>query len=74
MSRPGALSAALFVLVLWFLSPSITWWVSRPIVRGGIKLKDGQIIFLRKIARKTWAFFETLVGPDDTWLPPDNYQ
>jgi cellobiose phosphorylase len=74
MSRPAALSAALLVLVLWFLSPGITWWVSRPIVRGGIKLKDGQIIFLRKIARKTWAFFETFVGPDDKWLPPDNYQ
>ena len=74
MSRPAALSAALLVLVLWFLSPGVTWWVSRPIVSGGIKLKDGQIIFLRKIARKTWAFFETFVGADDNWLPPDNYQ
>ena len=74
MSKPGALSAALFVLILWFLSPGITWWVSRPIVGGSIKLKDEQIIFLRKMARKTWAFFETFVGPDDNWLPPDNYQ
>jgi cyclic beta-1,2-glucan synthetase len=74
ISRPGALSAALFVLALWFLSPAITWWASRPIVSGEIKLKDGQIIFLRKIARKTWAFFETFTGPDDNWLPPDNYQ
>jgi cyclic beta-1,2-glucan synthetase len=74
ISRPAALSAALPVLVLWFLSPVITWWVSRPIVRNDIKLNDGQIIFLRKIARKTWAFFETFVGPDDHWLPPDNYQ
>ncbi|HNQ66093.1 MAG TPA: glucoamylase family protein [Smithella sp.] len=74
MSRPDALVAALFVLVLWFLSPGITWWVSRLIVRGDIKLTDRQIIFLRKIARKTWAFFETFVGPDDHWLPPDNYQ
>jgi len=23
---------------------------------------------------KTWSFFETFVGPDDHWLPPDNYQ
>ncbi len=74
MARPGALSAALFVLVLWFLSPGITWWVSRPIASSVIKLKEEQIIFLRKIARKTWAFFETFVGPDDHWLPPDNYQ
>ena len=26
------------------------------------------------IARRTWAFFETFVGPEDHWLPPDNYQ
>jgi cyclic beta-1,2-glucan synthetase len=33
-----------------------------------------QILFLRKLSRKTWAFFETFVGPEDNWLPPDNYQ
>ncbi|MBK5097895.1 MAG: cyclic beta 1-2 glucan synthetase, partial [Gemmatimonadetes bacterium] len=31
-------------------------------------------LFLRKLSRKTWAFFETFVGPEDHWLPPDNYQ
>ena len=29
---------------------------------------------LRKLARRTWLFYETFVGPDDHWLPPDNYQ
>ena len=33
-----------------------------------------QTIFLRHLARRTWAFFETFVGPDDHWLPPDNHQ
>lgn len=74
MSRPAALSAALIILLLWFFSPLVTWWVSRPILRGDIKLKEGQILFLRKIARKTWSFFETFAGADDNWLPPDNYQ
>jgi cyclic beta-1,2-glucan synthetase len=32
------------------------------------------VIFLRKISRKTWSFFETFVGAEDHWLPPDNYQ
>jgi hypothetical protein len=31
-------------------------------------------LFLRRLSRKTWAFFETFVGPQDHWLPPDNYQ
>ena len=25
-------------------------------------------------SRRTWGFFDTHVGPDDHWLPPDNYQ
>jgi cyclic beta-1,2-glucan synthetase len=30
--------------------------------------------FLRRIARRTWYFFEVFAGPEDNWLPPDNYQ
>ncbi len=29
---------------------------------------------LRKIARKTWSFFEAFVDESDNWLPPDNVQ
>src|SRR5207244_559308 len=29
---------------------------------------------LRSVARRTWRFFETLVGPADNHLPPDNLQ
>jgi len=70
----NSLGAALPVLMLWFLSPVITWRVSRPAAKEGIQLKDEQIIFLRKAARRTWAFFETFVAAGDHWLPPDNYQ
>ena len=38
------------------------------------ELTADQTLFLRKLSRKTWAFFETFVGPEDHWLPPDNYQ
>ena len=62
------------ILGLWALSPWFTWWISRPLDRREAKLTADQTIFLRKMARKTWAFFETYVGPDDHWLPPDNYQ
>ena len=62
------------VLGLWFASPAIAWWISRPLARRRARLTDDQIIFLRKLSRKTWAFFETFVGPEDHWLPPDNYQ
>ena len=60
--------------VLWFASPAIAWWISLPLTRRAAKLTADQTRFLQKISRKTWAFFETFVGPEDHWLPPDNYQ
>jgi cyclic beta-1,2-glucan synthetase len=74
LSRPEAIVYALPVLVLWFISPGVAWWISEPLGRRETTLSSDQINFLRKISRKTWGFFETFVGPDDHWLPPDNYQ
>jgi cyclic beta-1,2-glucan synthetase len=73
-ARPVALSAALPILSLWFTSPLITWWISKPLSRRRPQLTPEQTIFLRKLSRRTWAFFETFVGPDDHWLPPDSFQ
>ncbi len=71
---PLALAGAWPILLLWFVSPVIAWWLSRPLVRREARLSMDQSVFLRKLARRTWAFFETYVGPDDHWLPPDNFQ
>ncbi|MFY9271349.1 MAG: glucoamylase family protein [Candidatus Manganitrophaceae bacterium] len=73
-SNPAALLPAAPILLLWLVSPAITEWISRPLVRRETGLTPDQILFLRRISRKTWAFFETFVGPEDHWLPPDNYQ
>ena len=74
LSRPAALAVAAPILGLWFASPAIAWWISRPLARRRARLTADQTVFLRKLSRKTWAFFETFVGPEDHWLPPDNYQ
>ena len=74
LSRPAAVAVAGPVLGLWFASPIIAWWISRPLTRRGARLTAEGTLFLRKLSRKTWAFFETFVGPEDHWLPPDNYQ
>ena len=73
-SEPVAFVVAMPVLGLWFASPAIAWWISLPLARRAAALTDDQTLFLRKLSRKTWAFFEQFVGPDDHWLPPDNYQ
>ena len=74
VSRPVALATAGPILALWFASPVIAWWISRPLARRRAVLSADQILFLGKLSRRTWAFFETFVGPEDHWLPPDNYQ
>jgi cyclic beta-1,2-glucan synthetase len=74
LSRTEAFVVAAPILALWLTSPAFTWWVSRSLAPREATLTADQTMFLRKMARKTWAFFDTYVGPDDHWLPPDNYQ
>jgi cyclic beta-1,2-glucan synthetase len=74
LSRPAALATSVPILSLWFISPAIAWWISRPLSRREARLTIGQTAFLHKLSRKIWAFFETFVGPEDHWLPPDNFQ
>ena len=73
-TAPSALALAGPILLLWFVAPGIAWWISRPLARREARLTRDQTLFLRNLARRTWAFFETVVGPDDHWLPPDNCQ
>ncbi|HEX5635343.1 MAG TPA: glucoamylase family protein, partial [Gemmatimonadales bacterium] len=71
---PAATAAAAPILVLWLASPAIAWGISRPLARREARLTPGQSLHLGKLARRTWAFFDTYVGAEDHWLPPDNFQ
>ncbi|MES2128409.1 MAG: glucoamylase family protein [Pseudomonadota bacterium] len=73
-AHPPALLAAAPVLLLWFASPAVAWWVSLPLPRLPARLETPQTAFLHTLARKTWSFFETFVTADENWLPPDNMQ
>lgn len=62
-------------VVLWLLAPIVARIVSRPPSEAaGAQLSTDDIQTVRLIARRTWRFFETFVGPEDNALPPDNYQ
>jgi len=58
----------------WILSPVLAWWISQPVTSTIPPLTAEQNRYLRRIARKTWRFFETFVTAEDHHLPPDNYQ
>ena len=72
--RPAAWAEMSALSVIWLLSPLIAYWVSKPRMMQREVLSDEDAKFARLIARRTWRFFETFVGPEDNWLPPDNYQ
>ena len=74
LSRPEALAIALPLLLLWMVSPAIAWWLGKPPAHVVFVPTDEELCFLRALARRTWAFFDHHVGPQDNWLPPDNMQ
>ena len=69
-----SLPVAFPVLVLWLVSPFIVWWTGKPLGEKKETLSSRQSSFLRRLSRKTWAYFETFVNAEENWLPPDNYQ
>ena len=72
--RPSALPQASPFLALWFFAPILGFWLSRPVSQARSPLSEDQVRFLRRMARRTWHYFETFMGPEDHWLPPDNFQ
>ena len=73
-TAPETLLTAGGILFLWLFSPGIAWWVSRPLLHRPARLSTEQTIFLCQLSRRTWAFFDNFVGPEEHWLPPDNFQ
>lgn len=74
VSNPMALGIAVPLLLIWFAAPEIAVAIARPIRSPPEEISADDRAFLRKIARRTWLYFETFVRPEDNWLPPDNYQ
>jgi len=74
VSRSAELLFCAPFLLLWLVSPAVGWWISMPLVSRAPDLTGDQRAFLRAAARRTWRFFADFVGPQDNWLPPDNFQ
>ncbi len=71
---PIALVSSFPILIVWGIAPFLVWWISAPPEKQTSQVSAVQRVFLRKMARKTWGFFEQFVNAEDNWLPPDNYQ
>jgi cyclic beta-1,2-glucan synthetase len=72
--NPTALWVALPLLVSWLLAPQVAYVISQPVTHIPPPLTEMQRRQVRRLARRTWAFFEQFAGPNDHWLPPDHFQ
>lgn len=61
-------------LTLWALSPWLINFLDQPIPSSEKPLSKNDANILRKIARRTWRYFDDFVTEEGQWLPPDNYQ
>ena len=71
-AAPEALPAALPFALAWLLSPALAAYLCLPRARHAFAPSGEDLGLLHGLARKTWAFFDQYVGPEDNWLPPDN--
>ena len=63
------------VVALWLASPALAVWLSRaPRIASQVPVTEPDILALRRIARRTWRYFENFVTAEDNMLPPDNFQ
>ncbi len=73
-ARPRALPLAIAFGALWAIAPLLAYWLSQPAAPRRRELSPADRELLLTVARKTWRYFETLAGPEDHGLPPDNLQ
>ncbi|GAE90531.1 hypothetical protein [Acetivibrio straminisolvens] len=65
---------SVLLFAVWVLSPFIAYWVSKETVYKMETLSDEENLELRRIARKTWRYYEEFVNRRNNYLAPDNYQ
>ena len=69
------LAAAIPIAATWMAGPVFAWWLSAPLPERTIEpLSAEERHALRRVARKTWRFFDTFVVAHGHNLAPDNYQ
>jgi cellobiose phosphorylase len=60
--------------IIWFTSPWIAYNISKEKNKREEQLTNEQNQILRRLSRKTWAYFEDFLNEENHWLAPDNYQ
>ncbi|MBL4936179.1 cyclic beta 1-2 glucan synthetase [Clostridium sp. YIM B02515] len=59
---------------IWGVSPILAYYISKDIKHRASELNSEQQNILRRLSRKTWAYFDDFVNEENNYLAPDNYQ
>ena len=65
---------ALIPATLWFCSPYIAFYISNDLNKDKIDLDESEILYLRKLTRRIYAYYEDFVNKENNYLAPDNFQ
>ncbi|ABR49663.1 glycosyltransferase 36 [Alkaliphilus metalliredigens QYMF] len=72
--NPYHLIYATIIAMLWGIGPWVAFYISRETEKKIEDVNQEEMQQLRKIARKTWAYYEDFSDEENNYLPPDNYQ
>ncbi len=72
--RKSFVPVASLVFILWVISPWIAYIISLPTVKNKAVLDSAGIEEVRLLTRRTWCYFDEFAGPEENYLPADNYQ
>ena len=73
LSIPSILAATAPYLAAWIAAPFLMPWLDGS-ARRSPTFTVRETRRLRAFARLTWRYFDDFVGPDTSFLPPDNFQ
>lgn len=71
---PKNLTYALPMTLLWLASPYFAYTISQERTQQQQELTGEDMEFLRRLARKTWGYYDEFANEFNNYLPPDNYQ
>lgn len=72
--KPVNLVYTLPFALLWLGAPWLGFYVSKKAEEPEKKLNQEELNILRRLARRTWAYYEDFAGEENNFLPPDNFQ
>lgn len=70
----SGVAIGMFFLLLWGSGPLIAYGISKNLNESVWKASEKELSELRRIARKTWRYFEEFTNAKGHYLAPDNYQ